>query len=79
MTARLRGVSRDFQRLLYDMEKEGWQASETSGGHIKLKHPTCGFVICSKTASDRRALERLKSDIRKQLSLGAEGFSNGRV
>ena len=73
MTAFLKGTKRDLQVFLYGMERQGWNISRTNGGHIKIKHPDYGFVICSSTASDGRSLDNLRRDIRRRIGMFGKG------
>lgn len=48
--------------------RDGWQASPTRGGHIRLEHPdAAGPVIAPSTPSDHRGLANTLAEMRRQL------------
>ena len=51
--------------------RDGWQASPTRGGHIRLEHPdAAGPVIAPSTPSDWRSLANTQAEMRRQLRAG---------
>lgn len=51
--------------------RDGWQASPTRGGHIRLEHPdAAGPVIAPSTPSDHRAMANAMAEMRRQLRAG---------
>jgi hypothetical protein len=45
--------------------KHGWAIALNKNNHYKWTSPSGAFFYSSSTPSDRRALERLKSDLRR--------------
>lgn len=62
----LRGIRpREVQDIVRRKIKEGWELSITGGCHVKLKHPSGGFVITALTGSGgKQALRSLEKNIR---------------
>ena len=51
--------------------RDGWQASPTRGGHIRLEHPdAAGPVIAPSTPSDHRAMANAMAEMRRKLRQG---------
>lgn len=44
----------------------GCTVERTDGNHLRLKHPSGWFVICSSSPSDPMALRYLRSDLRRK-------------
>ena len=56
-------MHKDLKRLLADYP--GATARKTGGNHWKINLPNGGIVIASNTPSDRRALQEIRSDLRR--------------
>lgn len=51
--------------------RDGWQASPTRGGHVRLEHPdAAGPVIAPSTPSDHRAMANAMAEMRRKLRQG---------
>lgn len=60
--------------------RDGWQASPTRGGHIRLEHPdAAGPVIAPSTPSDHRAMANAMAEMRRQLRQGQGETSSARA
>lgn len=61
-----RHVSKLLKPILKAAQADGFIIELTGKKHLKWKHPDKSkpFVITSGTPSDKRALERIKSDLR---------------
>lgn len=61
----LRGAAAELKHLVQDAISQGWAASRTSGGHIKLSKARRRPVFVSCTGSDQRGLKNARADIRR--------------
>jgi predicted RNA binding protein YcfA (HicA-like mRNA interferase family) len=66
MTLVNRGLYPELKKLLAELYAEGWSSEITNGGHVKIKHSDYGFVICASTTRDRRSIQNVRGDIRRQ-------------
>lgn len=59
--------SRVWRRELEDLAAQfGCSLTDTNGDHHKISHPSGWFVFTSRTPSDGRALQYVKSDLRRK-------------
>lgn len=58
-------LPRDRKSLLQLIRVWGWKTESTSRGHTKITNRTGQFVYMSGTPSDYRALEKLRSDLKR--------------
>lgn len=73
----LKGVQPDLRETIKDLCGEGWSASKTNGGHIRLNHPQAEKpVFTSSTPSDFRTPQNLLRDCRSAL-LGSTRCAGG--
>lgn len=56
---------KDLEQLIKAVRREGWTIQLTNGGHYRWTAPSGNFFFSSQTPSDRRALQRVKQDIRR--------------
>lgn len=63
----LRGLRKEVQAVVRDAVADGWQASLTSSGHIKLAAPGRRPVFMSVTPSDTRSLKNTRSELRRRM------------
>lgn len=63
----LRGVAdRDYRNLIRKAVAQGWTASTTAGGHIRLDAPTGGAsLFVAKTSYGGRGERNLRSLLRR--------------
>jgi predicted RNA binding protein YcfA (HicA-like mRNA interferase family) len=47
--------------------RDGWSASLTRGGHVRLDHPSGAVVFTGATPSDYRIQRKLAADLRREL------------
>ena len=60
-----------IRKLIRLIEADGWKVSVTGGGHLACRHPDAsGTVYAAASASDHRALENLKHNMRRALRAG---------
>lgn len=61
-------MARDHTSKLREWQRQGWNVSKTSGGHMKMTHPEAiRPVFVSSTPSDYRALLNTESLMRNAL------------
>jgi len=67
MTSPLRGIKpKQHRDLVLKVVGQGWTATVTGGGHLKLTSPDGkASVICAMTASDSRGTLNLRSRLRR--------------
>ncbi len=57
-----------FLRQLPAAERDGWTATPTRGGHLRLDHPAAAVpVYCASTPSDHRSLKNTLAQMRRVL------------
>jgi len=62
----LRGVNdRDYRNLIRKAVAQGWSASTTNGGHIRLDGPTGQSLFVAKTSYGGRGERNLRSLLRR--------------
>ncbi|HFK2002990.1 TPA: hypothetical protein ACPWFJ_004720 [Pseudomonas aeruginosa] len=61
----LRGGAAELKQLIRDAVSQGWSASRTSGGHIKLSKDRRRPIFVSSTGSDQRGLKNARADLRR--------------
>lgn len=61
----LRGAASELKRLVRDAINQGWSASRTPGGHIKLSKERRRPIFISSTGSDQRGLKNARADLRR--------------
>ncbi len=55
-------------KLLRELERDGFTATRTSGGHLRLSHPAIsGCVFGPSTPSDHRAVKNLLAMLKRKL------------
>ena len=59
------GSNPDLREFLRWIEKRGWTAVGTNGGHIKYTKPGCPPVFGSRSPGDHRGLKNLRSMIER--------------
>ena len=60
-------------KLLRDLEREGFSATRTAGGHLRLQHPAIsGCVFAPSTPSDHRGVKNLLAMLRRKLRAANE-------
>ena len=55
---------KDVEQLVQSAEKQGWTVIQVKSGHRKWLSPNGGVVFTSFTPSDRKALFRIKKDLK---------------
>lgn len=64
----LRGLNPDLRETLLSLNAQGWEVTQTRGGHLKLSHTkTRAFVFSTKTPSCRRGVDNLTAQCRRAL------------
>lgn len=63
--SRSRVWRRDVEELALEF---GCSVETTEGSHIKIAHPSGWVVFCSASPSDPRALQYVRSDLRRKAS-----------
>lgn len=63
----LRGLKKEVQAVVRDAAADGWKASLTASGHIKLELPGLSPVFMSRTPSDPRSLKNARSELRRRM------------
>lgn len=61
----LRTTNKNCNRVIKELIKEGWIASKSHSGHIKMKCPTGGFVSISVTPRTDANYKEVIKDIRR--------------
>lgn len=56
---------KELEQLIKVQRQDGWTIQLTNGGHYRWTAPSGNFFFSSQTPSDRRALQRIKQDIRR--------------
>lgn len=55
-------------KLLRDLERDGFTATRTAGGHLRFSHPAIsGCVFGPSTPSDHRAVKNLRATLKRKL------------
>ncbi len=55
-------------KLLRALEREGYTATRTNGGHLRIQHPAMsGCVFGPSTPSDSRGIKNLVATLRRKL------------
>jgi predicted RNA binding protein YcfA (HicA-like mRNA interferase family) len=55
-------------KLIRDLEREGFTATRTSGGHLRFQHPAIsGCVFGPSTPSDQRGVKNLLAMLKRKL------------
>lgn len=58
----------DMMKLVRMLERDGFTAVHTGGGHLCLRHPGfSGCVFTSSTPSDHRAVKNLRAMLKRKL------------
>ena len=61
-------ASSQMKETLRELEREGFNATKTRGGHWRLVHPDMdGPVFCPDTPSDHRAIKNLHATLRRKM------------
>ena len=54
--------------LLRELERDGFPATRTAGGHLRVRHPLIsGCVFGPSTPSDRRGIKNLVATLKRRL------------
>ena len=57
-----------MSKLLRDLERHGFTATRTNGGHLRFSHPAIsGWVFGPSTPSDHRAVKNLVATLKRKL------------
>jgi hypothetical protein len=56
---------KETAQLIVIVKRLGWKIEQTKNCHLRWTSPTGQFFFSSSTPSDRRALERIKADLRR--------------
>lgn len=56
---------KDVQQLIRKAENNGWDVALTNGGHYRWQHPSGQFFFSAATPSYKRAIKKIKAQIRK--------------
>jgi predicted RNA binding protein YcfA (HicA-like mRNA interferase family) len=59
------GNRKELNSIIKAVVAQGWTVEQTKSCHYRFTAPSGNFFFTSSTPSDVRALERIKSDIRK--------------
>ena len=59
------GNRKELDQIIKAVISCGWSVEKTKNCHYRFTAPTGDFFFTSRTPSDIRALQRIKSDIRK--------------
>jgi len=63
-------ASSQMKALLRQLERQGFCASKTRGGHWRLEHPDLnGPVFAPDTPSDHRSIKNLQGIIRRKMQV----------
>jgi len=55
-------------KLLRALEREGFVATRTNGGHLRIEHPAMsGYVFGPSTPSDSRGIKNLLATLKRKL------------
>ena len=55
-------------KLLRELERDGFSATRTAGGHFRFSHPLInGYVSGPSTPSDHRGIKNLVATLRRKL------------
>lgn len=55
-------------KLLRDLERDGFRATRTAGGHLRFSHPAIsGCVFGPSTPSDHRGVKNLLATLKRKL------------
>lgn len=55
-------------KLLRDLAREGFIATRTNGGHLRIEHPAmAGCVFGPSTPSDSRGMKNLVATLRRKM------------
>lgn len=58
----------NMTKLLRELEREGYSATRTNGGHLKIRHSQMtGSVFCPSTPSDHRGMKNLVAILKRKL------------
>jgi predicted RNA binding protein YcfA (HicA-like mRNA interferase family) len=57
-------LRKELHQLAEEAEKQGWTITSTKGDHRKWVSPKGGIVFTSATPSDRRAIFKIRRDLR---------------
>lgn len=58
-----------MNKLLRALEREGYTATRTNGGHLRIEHPAMkGCVFGPSTPSDGRGIKNLIATLKRKLS-----------
>ena len=57
----------DITKILRKAVREGWVLETGGRGHLKLRAPSGGLVIVSRSTSDSRAAQNILRDMRRAM------------
>jgi hypothetical protein len=58
-------IPRDMRALARQASGQGWVIAWCAGGHLVWRSPTGALVVSSGSPSDRRAVHKLRADLRR--------------
>jgi hypothetical protein len=61
----MRKVPRDMRPLARQAYGQGWRLKWLGSTHLGWRSPTGAFVVSSGSPSDRKAVHRLRADLRR--------------
>lgn len=56
-----------MKKLFKELQQEGWEITKGGSGHLKLRHPIYGLVVCSSSPSCPFVELKIKADIRRKI------------
>lgn len=61
-------------KLLRELERDGFTATRTPGGHLRFQHPAIsGCVFGPSTPSDHRGVKNLLATLKRKLRTANDG------
>lgn len=60
----IKGSPKDLNKIIKQAEEQGWTINISNGGHLKWVSAMGSVFFSSRTPSDRRALHKIKRDLR---------------
>lgn len=58
-------MQKQTKQFLQEVEADGWSWELRRSGHLKLTGPSGEIAFAAATPSDRRALQNIRSDMRR--------------
>jgi predicted RNA binding protein YcfA (HicA-like mRNA interferase family) len=59
----------DIQKIVRDLIRDGWEARNTSGNHVRLTAPNGGTItVSTRSSGDSQTIYSIKRDIKRAMS-----------